>query len=392
MPSITRYHNAIKEYKLKNGSKYYRFTVYLGVDPYTGKDKTVTRSKFPSQKAAQVAIERLKYEFNKGQKPEDMRKTFSDVYKEWDVLYKNSGIVMSTYSKTEGYFKNHIIPFLGHMRVSKITVQHCEQFALQLSKKLKYFQHIINYASDVMNTAVRYGYINTNPFNTAKVPKETVHEISDNYLDIEDLRLLISHIASLDLMTQALLRLLIFTGIRKGELLVLTWSDIDYKKKTLSIHEAYSYSKHNNGENVGSPKGKLNRIIFLDDVTLDCLHQWQPEQMLRLNQLGISLEKPTDQLIFINSVNNYVDSYYPNEQLIKAINDLKIKYITVHGLRHTHATHLHEAGSSLIGIQDRLGHTKNSNTTHKYYTHVTDKIKLDTLQSLLDYYKDHDIY
>ncbi|MEK4138311.1 site-specific integrase [Kurthia sp. FSL E2-0154] len=151
-----------------------------------------------------------------------MRKTFSDVYEEWDVLYKNSGIVMSTYSKTEGYFKNHILPFFAHMKVSKITVRHCKKFALQLSKNLKYFQHIINYASDIMNTAVRYEYINSNPFNIAKIPKEIVHEISDNYLDIEDFKLLISYLPTLDLMTQALLRLLMLTGIRKGELLVLT--------------------------------------------------------------------------------------------------------------------------------------------------------------------------
>lgn len=391
MTNKQKYHTAIKEYHLKDGKKYYRFTVYLGVDPNTGKDKIVTRSKFPSEKAAQVAIDRLKYEFNNGQKPEDMRTIFSEVFEEWNVLYKNSGIVMSTYSKTEGYFNNHILPFFGQMKVSKITVRHCEQFALQLSKKLKYFQHIINYASDVMNTAVRYGYINSNPFNIAKIPKESVHEISDNYLDIEDFKLLISHLSSLDLMAHALLRLLMLTGIRKGELKVLTWSDIDFKKKTLAIYDAYSYSKHNNGENVGRPKGKLSRIIYLDDVTLEILKQWQQEQVMRLTLLGISLGKPTDQLIFNNSVNNYVDSYYPNEQLIEAIKELKIKYITIHGLRHTHATHLHEAGASFIGIQDRLGHTKNSNTTHKYYTHVTDKIKQDTLHSLVNYYKENGI-
>lgn len=66
MTNKSKYHPAIKEYSLKDGSKYYRFTVYLGVNPYTGKDDTVTRSRFPSQKAAQVAIDRLKYEYNNG--------------------------------------------------------------------------------------------------------------------------------------------------------------------------------------------------------------------------------------------------------------------------------------------------------------------------------------
>lgn len=392
MTTKSKYHPAIKEYNLKDGSKYYRFTVYLGVDSYTGKDKIVTRSKFPSLKAAQVAIDRLKYEFNNGQKPEDMRKTFSEVYKEWDVNYKDSGIVMSTYSKTEGYFKNHILPFFGHMKISKITVRHCEQFARQLSKKLKYFHHIINYASDVMDTAVRYEYINSNPFNKIKIPNESVHEISDNYLDIEDLKLLISHLPLLDLKVHALLRLLIFTGMRKGELLVLTWSDINFNKKTLDIHEAYSYSKHNNGNNVGLTKTKLNRTIFLDDVTLDILKQWKQEQVLRLTQLGIPINKPTEQLIFNNSVNNYLNPYYPNVQLTEVIEALNLKFITVHGLRHTHATNLAEASADFAGIQDRLGHILVKNTTTNFYVHVTDKLKRDTLESLLDYYKEHGIY
>mgnify|MGYP003484380205 CR=1 FL=1 len=50
------------------------------------------------------------------------------------------------------------------MKVFKINIRHCEDFALMLSKKTKYFHHIINYASDVLDTAVRYGYIHSNPF------------------------------------------------------------------------------------------------------------------------------------------------------------------------------------------------------------------------------------
>lgn len=242
-----------------------------------------------------------------------------------------------------------------------------------------------------MNTAVRYEYINSNPFSTAKIPKESVHEISDNYLDVEDFKLLNSHLASLDTMVQALLRVLMFTGIRKGELLVLTWSDINFKKKTLAIREAYSYSKHNNGNNVGLPKPKVSRNILLDDVTIDILKQWKQDQVLRLTQLGIKLNKPSDQLIFNNSVNSFLNSYYPNEQLIEAIEKLNIKFITVHGLRHTHATHLAEASADFAGIQNRLGHVVSKNTTGKYYLHVTNTIKQNTLQSLINYYKDHDI-
>lgn len=387
MTTQKNFHPAIKPYTLTDGKVLYRFKAYLGVDQNTGKDKIITRSKFPSAKHAQAALDKLKYEFNSGQSPEDMRKPFSDVYAEWDMLYKNSGIVMSTYSKTEGYFNNHILPFFKDMKISKITVRHCEQFALQLSKKLKYFHHIINYASDVLDAAVRYGYINSNPFALAKIPKEQVHEKSDNFLDAVDLGILLKYVKTLDLKIHALIRLLIFTGMRKGELLVLTWSDIDFEKKSLSIHEAYSFSKYNKGKNVGRPKGKLSRTITLDDRTLEILEQWQQEQLLRLTQIGISPDSSENQLIFSNSVNNYLKLDYPNQMLRPILSKLNLKYITVHGLRHTHATLLTEAGASLIGIQQRLGHSEKKNTTNGYYVHVTEKIKQDTLNCLLDYFK-----
>ncbi|MGE7923336.1 tyrosine-type recombinase/integrase [Viridibacillus arvi] len=392
MTTQKNFHPAIKPYTLANGTVLYRFTAYLGVDQNTGKDKIVTRSKFPSAKHAQAALDKLKYEFTSGHAPEDLRKSFSDVYAEWDILYKDSGIVMSTYSKTEGYFNNHILPFFKNMKVSKITVRHCEQFALQLSKKLKYFQHIINYASDVLETAVRYGYINSNPFAIAKIPKEQVHEKSENYLDGVDLGILIKYVETLDLKIYALLRLLIFTGMRKGELIVLTWSDIDFAKKSLSIHEAYSFSKYNKGKNVGRPKGKLSRIITLDDRTLGILEQWQQEQLLRLAQIGILADSAENQLIFSNSVNNYLKQDYPNQIIRPILSKLNLKYITVHGLRHTHATLLTEAGASLIGIQQRLGHSEKKNTTNGYYVHVTEIIKQKTLNSLLDYFKTRNIF
>lgn len=392
MTTQKNFHPAIKPYTLADGTVLYRFTAYLGVDQNTGKDKIVTRSKFLSAKHAQAALDKLKYEFTSGHAPENMRKSFSDVYAEWDILYKDSGIVMSTYSKTEGYFNNHILPFFKDIKVSKITVRHCEQFALQLSKKLKYFHHIINYASDVLDTAVRYGYINSNPFAIAEIPKEQVQEKSNNYLDAVDLGILLKYVKTLDLKVHALIRLLIFTGMRKGELLVLTWSDIDFEKKSLSIHEAYSFSKYNKGNNVGLPKGKLSRTIPLDERTLEVLEQWQKEQHLRLTQIGISPNSAENQLIFSNSVNNYVKLDYPNQLLRPILSKLNLKYITVHGLRHTHATLLTEADAKLIAIQQRLGHSEKNNTTDFFYVHVTEKIKQDTLNYLLDYLKTHNIY
>lgn len=385
MTNHSKYHPAIKPYQLKDGREFYRFTAYIGVDPLTGKEITVTRSRFKTPKQAQVALDKLKYQHNNGQSPENNRKSFADVHKEWDVLYKESGIVMSTYSKTEGYFKNHITPFLGEMKVAKITVRHCEEFALKLSRKLKYFHHIINYASEVMETAVRYNYINSNPFSIAKIPNEQVQEKIDNYLDIQDFKVLLDYSKKLDSKSYALLRLLMFTGMRKGELITLTWSNIDFTKKTLDILDAYSYSKHNEGNNVGLPKPRFTRTLILDEETLNVLKEWQQEQKIQFVQLGIEIKPSVQQLIFSNTVNNFINQYYPNQLLREALDILSLKYINIHGLRHTHATQLTEAGASLIGIQQRLGHSEKKNTTNGYYVHVTEQIKMNTLDGLIAY-------
>lgn len=391
MHNVSKKYPQIKSYQLKDGTSLFRFTVYLGVNPLTGKEETVTRSKFKTVKQAELAIEKLKFEFRNGLKPANMLKTFNDAYVKWDASYKASGIEMSTYSKTEGYINNHILPFFGEKKLAKITVSMCEQFALELSKKLKYFHHIVNYASNVMDTAIRHGDIHSNPFKIAEIPKETAHQKSDNYIDITDFKKLLLVLPNYNLMIQCLLRLLMFTGLRKGELLVLTWSDVDFDKKKLLIHSAFSYSKYNNGNNVGLTKGKFDRTILLDSNTLELLKIWKKLQIKHLDQLGISRKPDTEQIIFNNSVNNYLKLNNPNDYLKTAIDDANIKSITVHGLRHTHATHLREARADFICIQDRLGHSQNNNTTDKHYSHVTDRLREYALQDLLNYYNEFDV-
>lgn len=393
MQQVSKKHRQIKKYKLKNGEIKYKFTVYLGIDSDTGKDKPVTRSAFNTVKEAELAIDKLKYEFKQGKKPQDQRKTFNEVYLEWDWVYKNSGIKMSTYSKTEGYFKNHILPFFGEMKLAKINVRHCEEFALKLSTELQYFHHVINYAKEVLEFAVRYEYIQMNPFSKLKnYPKEKKHVMKDNYLETNELKIVLEHAATKDIESYALVRLFVFSGIRKGELRVLTWSDINFDDKTLSIYGAYSYSKHNNGYNISTTKTHENRHLYLDDKTLEILSLWKQKQFERLTILGITPNDDDNQLIFANSKNHIVKDYYPNKILNEILDELKMRRIVIHGLRHTHATHLAESGAPLYGIQHRLGHAISKNTTIGFYIHPTDTIKKITLVDYMDYLNSKGIY
>ncbi|MFF5995212.1 site-specific integrase [Lysinibacillus sp. KU-BSD001] len=393
MKQVSKKYTQIKEYKLKNGETKYGFTLYLGVNPDTGNDKSVTRSSFNTVKQAELAIDKLKYEFRLGRNPESNLKKFKEVYAEWDAQYKASGVKMSTYSKTEGYFKNHILPFFGEMKVSKITVRHCEEFSLMLSKKLKHFHHVINYTKDVLETAVRYSYIHTNPFyKMHKYPREKKHIKQDKYLETHELKLVLEFAAQKDFETYAMLRLLNFSGIRKGELRILTWSDINFEQKTLSIYGSYSYSKHNNGDNISTTKTAEDRRLYLDDKTLEVLKEWKQKQVEHLAILGVPCKADSNQLVFANTKNNIVKDYYPNKLFNAVLAELKLRQIVIHGLRHTHATHLAESGAPFYGIQQRLGHSSNQNTTVGFYIHPTEQIKQLTLSTYMDYLNSKGIY
>lgn len=398
MEQVSKKHRQIKKYTLKNGEVKFKFTIYLGVNADTGIPDQVTRSKFNSVKEAELAIDKLKYEYIKGKKPENKRITFQDVYTEWDIEYKDSGNKMSTYSKTQGYFKNHILPYFGEKKVAQITVRHCEEFSRNLKKDLKYFHHIINYAKDVLDTAVRHDYIHFNPFDKIKkYPKEGKHIKTDTYLETHELKKIFDYTSKDSWEAYTLIRLLSMTGIRKGEMRILTWSDIDFENNLLKIYGSYSYSKHNLGDNISTTKTDEDREILLDEVTLDVLAKWKKEQSLRLQMIGLTAKPNKEQLIFSNTKNKIVKDNYANKILNTYLEILNIRHVVVHALRHTHATHLLEANPHSEGIRSdgekqRLGHSSKQDTTSEYYRHVTKKIMAYTLKKYIEYMNSEGIY
>lgn len=377
--------DAIKSYKKSDGKTYYKFKIYLGVDPLTNKEKTTTRSGFSSPSKAQTTYDKLKYEFKHNLHQIRQKKTYSDVYTEWLYIYKNSNIEMSTYDKTVGYFKNHILPYFGNIKIDKITTKKCQEFAAQLTSKLKYFNHIVNYASDVLNTAVSYNYILNNPFNKVKKIKEKKSSSNDNYLSKAEFLKLLEYFKDKNHKQHLLFRIFGLTGIRRGEAIALTWADIDFNKKEISITKTLSYSKQKNGRYLTSTKTGTSRKIKIDDETLVYLEAWKKEQIMDLHKLDLSIKKDKEQLIFNSIKNNYLGNNTANRWLTKALNSTKIKKITVHGLRHTHATLLEESGANLPGIAQRLGHSTSRNITMEVYIHITEKVKLDTLKCFLKY-------
>lgn len=178
-------------------------------------------------------------------------------------------------------------------------------------------------------------------------------------------------------------RTLAFTGMRVGELLALTWKDIDFNDNYIKINKTLARGK-NRRLYVEQPKTKNSkRDIPVDDETMNILKKWRLEQRKWLLTLGINtLSK--NQLVFSNQKNEYLQLSKPRKWLEVIIKQNNLKRITIHGLRHTHASLLLEAGANIKDVQERLGHSS-IQITMDLYIHITDKRKEKTAAQFAKY-------
>lgn len=369
----------------KDGSKAWQFQAYLGVNEL-GKEVRTTRRGFATKKEAQLACSRLQYEVQKNGFQERKFSTFGEMYELWFEQYKNT-VKESSYCKTREMIINHALPVFGGLRLDQISAPLCQDTLNKWCDYLTGYKLLKNYCSKVFKHAIDLQMVNDNPWERVTVPKrkEVVNDGKElNFFTKEELRTFLDYAKNNSKKkTYTFLRLLSFTGLRQGEALALTWNDIDFTNNTLTVSKTLA-----RGENrrllVQTPKTKASyRTISVDDETLLVLKEWRRVQKELYFMLGYNTLAP-NQLVFSNERNEFIQLSRPIKWLNNIINQTGLKRITVHGLRHTHASILFEAGATIKDVQDRLGHS-DIQTTMNIYTHITEKRKEETALKFAEY-------
>ncbi|WP_223553873.1 site-specific integrase [Lysinibacillus sphaericus] len=378
----------IESYTLSDGQKRYMFKIYLGVDPLTGKELRTTRRGFKTQKEAELALARMKLEIANGTFRKTQAETYQDVYDLWVTQYEKT-VEESTFVKTIGIFRNHILPAIGAYKVDKMNIDVCQLHVDEWSTKLKKYRLVKSYAAKVLDFAIKRGYISTNPFSLVDMPiakknqLADIEEIEENFYTREQLIEFLSCLQQeKNFKAYALFRLLAFSGIRKGEALALKWIDLNFKDNEIRISKAISRGKDNKTY-LKTTKTGIARTIKMDEQTMQILKQWKMQQQEDYLILGFNtLNK--DQLVFSNERNEFLQPTKTRKWLVQVQTKYNLKPITTHGLRHTHCSLLFEAGASIKEVQDRLGHS-DVKTTMDIYTHVTQKAKAEAIQKFESY-------
>lgn len=159
------------------------------------------------------------------------------------------------------------------------------------------------------------------------------------------------------------------TGCRFSEVCGMTWDCVDLENKTVRVNKKWDY---HNAKDFGPTKTESSRrVITIDDETVKWLTHLKAEQSEQKAKLK---DDPNPHnLVFVGKNYQLITNNAVNKALRSLADKLKIKSVTFHALRHTHASIQLYNGRSISWLSKRLGH-KNIMTTYKTYIHIIDEL------------------
>jgi len=278
-------------------------------------------------------------------------KSFADDY---FTVHKNE-VRDHTYKRNLNHFNKHILPYFGHRLLDTIKPMELEKWQYKLLSKYKPLtvQKFRSILFSIFDMAVLNDILIQNPLSKIKAPKVQSQFLLNN--DIEDVKPFTNNeikllLSNTDGYMKSFILLMYATGIRPGELIALTWEDIDYNKKQISIYKTIINGK------IGNPKTQSSvRKVDILPMALQAL-----EYQYKLTS--------DNEYIFINTSKKHFYSHDVinlNFKNLLKLNSIEIR--TLYNLRHTFASKMISSGADIVWVSKMLGH-KDVSITLKVYT------------------------
>lgn len=287
--------------------------------------------------------------------PNDYLHTY---YKQWITIYKEGAIrnvTLQKYNMTLHWLQE-LAPELKLCDVNRIVYQQLLNNYAKEHERVTTMDFHHQLKSAIMD-AVDEGLITHDPTRKAIIKGKNPREKKPKYFNQFELHTLLTHLKlSNHLNWDWLILLTAKTGIRFSEALGITPTDFDFPHQLLSINKTWNYKEA--GEFAPTKNRSSVRKIQLD---------WQT--VIQFAELTRDL--PPEQPIFVHGK---IYNSTVNNTLEKRCKEANVPVITLHGLRHTHASLLLFAGVSIASVARRLGHASMT-TTQKTYLHIIQELE-----------------
>ncbi|NLD50156.1 MAG: site-specific integrase [Clostridiaceae bacterium] len=290
----------------------------------------------------------------------------------WLENYKKLKLKPKTYEVYETQSKYHILPSLGDIKLKDLNSLQIQKYINKKAETLSSatVRKQYNILKSCLEKAVANEMINKNPCNHIELPALNQKEIKA-FTQEEEKKFLefAKHDPLYPLFIVAL-----DTGIRLGELLALTWSDIDFKSAEIRVNKNLIFVRNYEGKTKNknilkvqdTPKSKSsNRTVPLTTRSLYLLQKLKSDRIL----------------VFCTKTNNYLSPRNVERSFVRIAGKAGINDCNFHSLRHTYATRLFELGVPLNVVSKLLGHSKTSITSDIYIS-VIPQLKTDAVKVL----------
>lgn len=358
--------------------------------------------------------------------------TFEEFYKYWLKEYAEKQLEKTTLQGYIAELEQKIIPAIGHLKIAKIKPTHLQSFYNNLLEDgvrkdgrtggyspvtIKKDHAII---SGMLKQAVLWQLIETNPCDRVAPPKEIKETVEDvkhftleqaetflNALEMDYATKYKAHdriddtgkkyhvpeyieTRSIPAQFKVFFNFALFGGMRRGELIALTWDDIDFKECSIDINKATGYVNREQITKLPKNKGSIRKIVVPEPV-IRLAERYKKEQLEY--RMSIGDQWSGDNYVFIQNNGSQMNLSTPNHTFHDIINKYNatvknptehLPHIPLHGLRHTSATLLISENIDVRTVSARLGHAQTS-TTLNIYAHSLKKMDekaSDTLENL----------
>lgn len=343
-----------------------------------------TKSGFKTKKEAQLWETQEKLAKSKGQ-ISDKNPVFADYFRRWYEVYRKPGVAANTRHVYE-YVAGVLESYFGGLKIRSLTNENLQTFLNEFGK-----DHAKNTASKVFGNikaclveAFDEGLIHKNLSSKLKLIYNKDKSRPDVFLsaaEIESLARYCERIAKPNRPVPYMILTALFTGMRLGEIMALSWPCIDYTKNTIKIERSWAYKAHE----LKSPKNKASyRTIPVPVNLLNKLAELKDNDtrwiFVRKNARHDGM---TDNEILRAGL---VDQTTVNDDLKRFAKKAGVKSwqdIHMHSLRHAHVAYLAYKNVNWYAISKRLGHS-NLAITLNTYAYLIDELKASEDAQIVD--------
>jgi integrase len=354
-----------------------------GIDPLSGRRITKYRTVRGAKRDAQRELRAILTALDSSTYADPGKITVGQWLAQW-LDEAQHAVARKTLERYREIVDRHLIPALGAIPLGKLQPVHVQGYYAQAltsgrrdgkgglsAQTVRHHDRVLNVA---LKRARSLRLISSNPVDDVSRPKVDHREIE--VLEPDESAALL--VAARDTRLFPIVFLTLGTGLRRGEVLGLRWSDVDLERHILTV--AQSLEQTRAGLSFKAPKTRRSkRTIALSPSLVEELHGHRAKQAAERPALG--LRRDPNGLVFTRIDG---DPFWPDsvtKAFAKLITKAQVRRITFHGLRHTHATDLLRAGVHPKIASERLGHASIS-ITMDTYSHALPGLQEDAAQRI----------